>query len=267
MCLRFRSNASLYVVAERVPAVRARAETFPIPSGAWIHLDPDRRVCAHRRARFLDDYAPGPPVWERLIGRVAGGAIKLSPASDFARHFPGEESEIELISLRGECKEATVWFGELASCRRRATRLPEGVTWTDRDGPGPVPDVVSPLLSWIYDPDPSLIRAGLLDRFAQAHGLRRVAFDVDYLTGDERLETPFLDAFAVREVCSLDLKHLRRMIAGHRLGALEIKVRGVDITPEALRARLKPRGTEAATLLVIGGAGSARGVLAQRGVQ
>ena len=60
------------------------------------------------------------------------------------------------------------------------------------------------------------------------------------------------------------MKHVRRMIERHAVGTLEIKVRGVDITPEALRARLKPRGDESATLLIVGGPGPARAVLARR---
>ncbi|MGP0064550.1 MAG: class I SAM-dependent methyltransferase [Isosphaeraceae bacterium] len=283
MCRRVAWNAEVYDVGERVLAVRALAETFAIPRGAWVHLDPDRRAIGDRRARALEDYAPGPSVWESIVRRVPAGAIKLSPAADFARHFPGPGFEVELISLRGECKEATVWFGEAACCRRRATRLPEGVTWTDRDAgagsgdprptlagagsgdPRPTLAGVSPLSSWIYDPDPSLIRAGLLDGFARAHGISRVSEGVDYLTSADPIETPFLAAFAVRDVCSMDLKHLRRMIERHRVGTLEIKVRGVDLTPEALRARLKPRGEESATLLIVGGTGPARAVLARRG--
>ena len=132
---------------------------------------------------------------------MPGGAIKLSPAADFARLFPpGSGCEIELISLRGECKEATVWFGELAGCRRRATRLPESETWTDRDGIDPEPPAVSPPSDWIFDPDPSLIRAGLLDGFARMHRLSRVAEGVDYLTGPEPVGTSFLSAFAVHQV-------------------------------------------------------------------
>jgi hypothetical protein len=272
MCRRVVWNASVYEVGERMLAVRARAETFAIPRGAWVHLDPDRRAMGDRRARVLEDYAPGPSAWESIVRNVPAGAIKLSPAADFARHFPGPGFEVELISLRGECKEATVWFGALASCRRRATRLPEGVTWSDRDAGAGSGDPrpahrsagVSPLASWIYDSDPSLIRAGLLDGFARAHGISRVAEGVDYLTSADRVETPFLSAFAVRDACSLDVKHLRRMIERHRVGTLEIKVRGVDLTPEALRARLKPRGEESATLLIVGGAGPARAVLAER---
>jgi hypothetical protein len=272
MCRRVGWNAAVYGVGDRVLAVQSRAETFAVPRGAWVHLDPDRRAGRDRRARALEEYAPGPSSWESIVRRASGGAIKLSPASDFARHFCTPEYEIELISLRGECKAATVWFGEAASCRRRATRLPEGVTWTDRDAesagskdPRPAPVPVSPLSSWIYDPDPSLIRAGLLDGFAQTHGLRRIAEGIDYLTAADLVETPFLTAFAVRDVSSMDLKHLRRMIQQHNVGTLEIKVRGADVAPEVLRSRLKPRGAEAATLLIVGGPGPARAVLAQRG--
>ena len=271
MCRRVRWNASVYDVGDRVLAVQSRAENFVIPRGAWVHLDPDRRAHGDRRARAIEDYAPGPSVWESIIRDVPAGAIKLSPAADFARHFPAPGVEVELISLRGECKEATVWIGAAASCRRRATRLPEGVTWTDRDaesGAGslrPALAVVSPLSSWIYDPDPALIRSGLLDGFARAHRLSRLDEGVDYLTAPDYFETPFLAAFAVRDVCPLDQKHVRRMLERHNVGALEIKVRGIDVTPEALRARLKPRGEQSATLLVIGGAGAARAVLARRG--
>jgi hypothetical protein len=264
MCRRIRYNASVHHVSERILPVCARAESFSMPKAAWLHLDPDRRAVRSSRARTLDDYAPGPAFWRSLPERVAAGAIKLSPASDFSRYFLGSEYEVELISLRGECKEATVWFGSLASCHRRATRLPEAVTWTDRDGPSFRWAAVSPLSTWIYDPDSSLIRAGLVDGFAQAQGLARVASGVDYLTSDTLVSTPFLSAFEVQDVSPLDLKQLRRLIAKNQIGTLEIKVRGMDIMPELLRQRIAPQGERSATLLVIGGQGQARAVLAQR---
>ena len=185
MCRRIRYNASVYDVADRVLPVRARAETFAIPAGAWLHLDPDRRACGHERTRSLDDYAPGPAFWKSAVRRVAAGAIKLGPASDFAKHFAGPEYEVELISLRGECKEATVWFGELVSCRRRATRLPENVTWTDRDGPTgqwAAGHAARRVRSTIPTPPCS---APACSTGSPWHtGSTRVADGVDYLTGE-----------------------------------------------------------------------------------
>ena len=144
------------------------------------------------------------------------------------------------------------------------TRLPENVTWTDRDSPQAQFARVAAPACLIYDPDPSLLRAGLLDSFACHHNLNRLAEGVDYLTADVMVESPFLAAFLVREVCSLDLRALRRLIAKHEIGTLEIKVRGVQVTPEALRAKLKPRGTQTATLILVGGHRAATAILAHR---
>ena len=264
MCRRVLYNAEVHGLCDRIVAVRGRAEQFPLKEGAWVHLDPDRRVSSGRRASRLIDYCPAPEFWSTVITQVAAGAIKLSPAADFATHFAGTNVEIELISLGGECKEATVWFGELASCRRRATRLPENVTWTECDGPKSQLAPVAKPGALIYDPDPSLLRAGLLDGFACEHKLSRLAEGVDYLTGEHLVGSPFLTAFEVREVSSLDGRALRRLMAKHEIGTLEIKVRGVQVTPEALRAKLKPRGTRTATLILVGGQRAARAILAQR---
>jgi SAM-dependent methyltransferase len=145
MCRRLKWNAEVYEVAGRVAPICARAERFPILEGALVHVDPDRRGISAHRARSVRDYAPSLDFLLSMVRTVAGGAIKLSPASDFETHFGEPSFEVELISLDGECKEATVWFDRLASCRRRATRLPEGVAWTDRDGSTDVSAEVSPL--------------------------------------------------------------------------------------------------------------------------
>ena len=264
MARRTRWNAEVYGVADRLAAIRARAEATPIPAGALVHVDPDRRATPAPRARALRDYVPGSGFLRDLAASGRGGAIKLGPASDFADHFGGEGFEIELISLGGECKEATAWFGPPASCRRRATCLPAGASWTDRDGPAHPPARISPVSAWVFDPDPALIRAGLLDGFAAAHELARLAPGLDLLTGPTLLSSPFLAAFEVRDVLPLDLKRLRRLVAERGLGPLEIKPRGLDLRPETLRAQLRPPGPNPATLLLVGGRGPARAILADR---
>jgi hypothetical protein len=265
MCRRTLWNARAYDVGDRVAAVRARAESFETPRGAWIHVDPDRRARGpqSKRALLLGDYEPGLDVLRELARKAPGGAIKLGPASDFAEHFGGPGFEIELISLGGECKEAIVWFGEAATAHRRATRLPEGSTWTDLDGPaGSAP--IGPVLDRVFDPDPSLTRSGLLDGFALAKGLSRVAADLDLLTGAGCAESAFLRAFEVIDVLPLDLKRLKREVTTRGLGPLEIKTKGLALLPEEVRARLRPEGNVSATLILLGGRGPARALLARR---
>jgi SAM-dependent methyltransferase len=266
MCRRCAWNAGVYGVAERVQAVRGRAERLPIPPGAWVHIDPDGRARSGPRAFAVRDLVPGPEFLQALPSQSPGGAIKLSPMSDFDSHFDASGFEVELISLGRECKQAVVWFGALATCRRRATHLPSGVTWTDRDGPEPSHNIAGHIAegAWVFAPDPALTRAGLLDRFAAAHDLRRIEAGIDLLTGPNRVASPFLAAFAVVDVFALDLKRLRREVAARGLGPLEIKVRGLDLRPETLRTQLRPQGPNPATLILIGGAGPSRAILAHR---
>lgn len=264
---RARWNAGVYDVGDRVMAVQGRAGGFPIPAGALVHVDPDRRASGIGRARSVRDYAPGVGALRDLIGSARGGAIKLGPSSDFEAHFGGPGIEVELISLDGECKEATAWFGDLAGtgARRRATCLPSGATWSDLDAPGTPGSPAGPPDAWVFDPDPALARSGLIDGFAAAHGLRRIGPGVDLLTGPDRVASPFLTAFEVVESFPLDLKVLRREVVARGLGPLEIKTRGLEMTPEAFRARLRPGGPNPATwLLVAGRGGPGRAILARR---
>ncbi|WP_165252346.1 class I SAM-dependent methyltransferase [Paludisphaera soli] len=259
-------NADVYDRGDRVLPCRARAETFPIPAGAWVHIDPDRRTSRKGRAVDADGYAPGPEFLHGLMRRIPGGAIKLGPASDFDRFAEAFDCEVEIISLGGEAKEATVWFGAAASCRRRATRLPEGVTWTDRMGDQPWSDypIVAPIGRWLYDPDPALSRSGLLDSFARAHDLGRIAADLPYLTSDDYLATPWLEAFEIQGVHPLDLKRLRKLIDVEALGPVSVKHRTTDLKPEALRPLLRHHGDSPAVLFLTGGAGPGRAIVTRK---
>jgi hypothetical protein len=266
MCRRARWNAGVYGVADRMIAVRARAEAVALPAGAWVHVDPDRRVGARARARSIEEYVPGLPFLRALAHSGRSGAIKLSPASDFDAQFGTEGGEVELVSLAGECKEATVWFGDAATCRRRATCLPAGATWTDRDGDraGQRYAALGPVQGWVFDPDPSLARSGLLDGFALAHGLTRYVEGADFLTGPARNASPFLTAFEVLAVLPLDPRAIRRELSSRGVGRLEIKTRGVERRPEEWRARLRVPGEESATLILAAGGSTGRAVLARR---
>jgi SAM-dependent methyltransferase len=266
MTRRARWNAEVYGVGHRVAPLQARAEALAIPDGAFVHIDPDRRARSATRARTIDDYSPGLDTLRALTTRSRGGAIKLGPASDFVASFGDWPVEIELISLGGECKEATVWIGELAGVRRRATRLPEGATWTDRDTPADSSRVraASRPGAWVFDPDPTLGRVGLLEGFAAAHGLERLVPGCDFLTGPHRISSPFLAPFEVDEALPLDMKRLRRTVADRHLGPLEIKTRGLDLLPEELRKTLRPDGPNPATLLLMGGQGPSLAIVARR---
>src|SRR5207253_4549 len=137
---------------------------------------------------------PGLETLARLMAEFGGGAIKCSPASNFGGKFP--RAEVELVSLNGECKEATIWFGELAEPGLwRATALPSGETLAGDPLSAVAP--FAPLGRYLIDADPALVRSGLIDLYAVRQGLGRLDDAEEYLTGDTIPNSHFAQSFEV----------------------------------------------------------------------
>jgi THUMP domain-like len=101
---------------------------------------------------------------------------------------------------------------------------------------------------WIVDPDGAVVRAGLVRHYAARHGLWQLDPDIAYLSGDQLPEG--VRGFEVLDELGFSEKRLRQALATHDAGAVEILVRGVDIDPDALRKRLKLRGSAAVSVVV-----------------
>jgi len=252
-------NARVYGVADRVETLTGDVTTLDV-SGRFVHIDPDRRAMGSRRALRIEDYRPGLEFLRRLIASARGGAVKLSPASDFEVVFPG--CDIEILSLHGECKEATVWFGEMARPgRRTATVLPSGESLSACDSTEQASN--RPLGKYLIDPDAAVKRAGLIDELAAQISANR-AEGSDCLTSETPVATPFASVFEIEATYSSDLKVLKRTLHAADVGALEIMPRHVRVDVERLRSRLKLRGERPATLFLLPVAGRVRAVLCRR---
>jgi len=259
-CLRTEWNAEVYGVADRVTTRHADVTTIANQNGL-LHIDPDRRDRLGRRITRVEDCSPGLPFLQRVITKFGGGAIKLSPASNFSGKFL--DAEIELVSLHGECREATIWFGELAGEESfRATSLPSGESiaadplsaWTNVGEPG----------EFLFDPDPGIVRAGLVDVLAERFDLRRLDDAEEYLTGDSPVESPFLQTFRVLDNLANNPKQYRRAVRANSFGQIEVKCRHIPIHAEDVRRKLPLDGSEPGVLIFARQAGRARAFVCER---
>ena len=271
-CLMTRWNAEAYGVADRVHIVNADVHDLTDRSG-WVSVDPDRRALglgAVRQGRSMrdrprrasvEDYVPSYDFLLRLATEFRGGAIKLGPASDFLGKFP--EAEIEIISLGRECKEATVWFGELSGTSPfRATVLPSGESFCGN--PAEAVQRVAAPGSFLYDPDPALVRSGLVDLLAEHLGLWRLDDTDEYLASDTLVTSPFFQSFAVRDVLRNNNRAIREAFRGFGYGQCEIKCRSVRVNPESVRRKLPLAGTEAGVLVFARIRGTAHAIVCER---
>ena len=75
-------------------------------------FDPARRDAHGRRLHSVALYQPPLSIIDRWRGEIAHGAVKISPAVDYAE-LPAEAG-VEFISLAGEVKEGILWYGVLS---------------------------------------------------------------------------------------------------------------------------------------------------------
>jgi hypothetical protein len=165
--------------------------------------------------------------------------VKVSPGVDLDELRP-YEAEIEFISLRGELKEAALWFGPLKTSSRRATVLPGPYTLSASAGSLPL----SEPRAYLYEPDPSVLRAGLVATLGSQLGVAQLDPDIAYLTGDILQPTPFARVWAVEDWFPFNLKRLRAELRARRVGSVTVKKRGSPLQPEALIQDLKLKGDQ-----------------------
>ncbi|OHV05385.1 SAM-dependent methyltransferase [Mycobacterium talmoniae] len=211
----------------------------PISRAAVVVADPGRRR-GRQRSFNPRDYQPA---LDALLDTYRGRelVVKCAPGIDFGSvRRLGFDGEIEVTSVAGAVREACLWSAGLAGSgvRRRATILDRGEQLTDAE---PDDCAVRPAGRWIVDPDGAVVRAGLVRHYGARHGLWQLDPDIAYLSGD-RLPAG-VRGFEVLERLPYSEKGLRQALAALDCGALEILIRGVDVDPDALRRRLRLRGS------------------------
>ncbi|HET9873765.1 MAG TPA: class I SAM-dependent methyltransferase [Propionibacteriaceae bacterium] len=207
--------------------------------------DPARRN-VNRRLWRVEDFTPS---WSFVLGLLNGArpaGVKLGPALPHALIPTGVHAE--WVSHGGDTVEVALWAGTAdPDGTSAAVVLPGARVLVDPTAP-PL-EVVMPR-RYLYEPDGAVIRAGAINQVG--HRLQAGLLDgqIAYLTSDLLVSTPFARAFVVEEVLPYQERTLRRWLTDHRVGSLEIKQRGIDGDPAALRKRLKPRGPASATFVI-----------------
>ena len=225
------------------------AEQFDLTSFDALWLDPARRDLERKGAKHITltpaDFSPNLD-WSFGIAKPKG--IKLGPA--FPLELIPADVEAQWVSHQGDLVELVLWFDGLRDKPgRTALMLKDGQRYIF-EGLGLERSVVDSLKQYIYEPDSSLIRSQLLGEFASQQGMTGVSEGIAYLSSESLVSSPWLKTYEVLETLPLDELTIRKALAQRGIGKLEIKKRGVDITPEELRPKLKLKGEGAATLIL-----------------
>jgi hypothetical protein len=189
-----------------------------------------------------------------LLERVPATVVKVAPGLDHGRVPEGIEAE--WVSVGGSIVEALLWGRGPSETWRRATLVRDGGVreLTAAADPGLAP--VGPVRGWLHEPDPALIRSGLMSLVAADLGATLVDPTIAYLTSDAAADSPWVSSYRVTVVLPFGLKKLKALLRVRGIGRVVVKKRGSPIEPETLARQLRGPGTGSAVVVVTRVAGA-----------
>lgn len=236
----------------RARVVHSAAEHVALGGIGGVWLDPARRTTTGGTTRRITDAADYSPSLDFAFGLSPDKAVgvKLGPGTD--RAVIPDAAEAQWVSIDGDVVELGLWFGPLArpGIRRSALVIANDAAHEMHARADSDDAPVGPLGDYLYEPDGTVIRARLIGDLARVNNAWMPSAGIAYFTADQALDTPFARGFRVLEHLPNDERKLRMALHERGIGTLEIKKRGIDVDPAALRTRLKLRGDGSATIVL-----------------
>jgi SAM-dependent methyltransferase len=216
-------------------------------------LDPARRA-GGRRQLDPDRWSPPWSTVTALLGAVPRSVVKVAPGLDHGRVPAGVEAE--WVSEGGSIVEALLWGADVAATWRRASLVRgDAVLELSADvDPGRAP--LGPVGTWLHEPDPAVIRSGLVALVAADLGATLIDPTIAYLTSEAEAAPPWARSYRVDDVLPFNLKKLRALLRSRGVGRVTVKKRGSPIEPEALARQLRGPGERSAVVVVTRVAGA-----------
>ncbi len=236
-------------VAERIEVVNTPAEAFVAScrdTFDLIYADPDRRGAGGEKLVRLDMCSPDVvALMPRLLELAPRVIIKASPLFEPSEAFRlwGEQVQVEVISLRGECKEV------LIEVRRPSEPFEQGGTLTahaigvgkvsfslEEESP-PTPPLPQDAWHYLLLPDVSLYKSRCWQRYAA--GLNLYAPTPTSFGLSEHLPNRFLGrAFRIKEIMGYQPKKLKRMLRERGIRRATLLMRSFPIDESSVRTAL-----------------------------
>lgn len=219
--------------------VVADARTFRPDRESTCFYDPARRDKTGKRLFDVEQYIP--PLSLIKTWQAGQIVVKLSPGVDLDQvdEYAGC---IEFISVNGDLKEAVLWLGGEHPVTRKATLITGGII-QHRQASETVPSTpITPPQGWLVEPDPALIRAGLVQDIAADCNGTLLDDTIAYFTTETRPYSTWVRTWQIWDWMPFNLKNLRAYLRERHIGNITVKKRGSPITPETLTKQLKLKG-------------------------
>jgi hypothetical protein len=228
-----------------VKVVNHDVTAVSLPSADAAFFDPARRSGARRWAKDTEQTSPPLSFIKTLCSSVVDGVlVKLSPAVDRSiGHDFG--ADLQIVSVKGECKEALLFVGQFAVGMPASAILLPGLHKFSGGGTG---RVLAAHGAYIWEPDAAIVRAGLTSSLAESLGGWLCDPHIDYFFTDRPDESPFAACYRIIQDLPYSRRALQEALEG--VGTLILKQRGFPQSIEDVRGKLKLKGSKAALVIL-----------------
>ena len=246
LCEIARHNFPLFNLARaKVHCMACESYIDTMTHYSLIYLDPSRRDAAGRKMVALSDCLPSiETLQEKLLSHAQTVIVKLSPMIDIQdtlRRLP-DMSEVHVVSVGGECKEVL-----LVHCREKSGTGTSyycsnitSRTQTFHTNTRCVEPVIASLPErYLYEPNASILKAGVQDALCQSHSVRKLHPFSHLFTSSHFIEEFPGRTFLIEDYCSFAKKELKTMLAD--ISQCNLTIRNFPATVAELRKRLKLR--------------------------
>lgn len=212
-----------------------------------IFIDPDRRP-DERRVIQGEDMSPNFSEITKIIAEYKNLVVKLSPVFDYHSALVWEKHTWEFISEDSTVKEILLCTGIFATTdiSKKVVLLPHTIFKENKQSVE-----TSALKRFVYDPDPAIVRSGLVQDLASELGINLLNKHLSILTSDILLTSPFIKGYEVLDSFHYNKKSLQKYIKDNLIGDLVIKVRGFPERPNQILQKLKLSGNNKGLVYLI----------------
>ena len=210
-----------------------------------IFLDPARRNEYGGRTYGISDCTPNVLlILDELLSKGDHVMLKLSPMLDWRKAINDvgykHVEQVHIVSVGNECKELLLVLSAKGCPTPHIYCVNDGQTESFELSTQPsslFSEGAAEVGHFLYEPNASLMKAGLFDELAERYGVTPIAKNSHLFTSEEKIAAFPGRIFQITSVSSMNKQELRTKI--HPLQRANISVRNFPMSVADLRKRLK----------------------------
>lgn len=212
-----------------------------------IFIDPDRRP-KNQRVIIGSEMSPSINEIKNIINKYKHVVIKLSPAYPYLEEKINISHTWEFVSENRTLKEVLLCTGDFATKNysRKSVILPNKQLLFNNNKIS-----VTNISDYIYNPDPAIIRAGLVQDLGYLLDYTLINKHISILTGMKAKENNFGKCYSVISSFHYSKKIFQKFINNNNIGELIVIMKGFPETPDKFKKKFKIKGKEKHIVMLI----------------